>query len=405
MELTQIIANNIVHLLEEQNRTQGELSTYIEVSRQTLANYLKGTSTIDSVRLVKTAKFFDVPVTQLLEERHIPHSPMLFRTNAKTFDSVESVQRLVFDYIEHYVHLLSQIGISSRVFPERYDLFIEHRGEHININYELYKRPPVKYRIDDQLRKEIYSIADAQRRLLGLNNSGAIELIPALRNHGINVFFIDFDLTSISGISIINEDYGCYIFINSNSSITVERQLFTVAHELGHILLHRPLFSQEMNIAMPSQYLDLLDSMADTFAGRLLCPPEFLNPFKDEFSGVPFRQILFNAIKIKQKLHVSLQSLILSLSRYDIIDKSTTAEFFDMIRRTHTQTIEPYSIGQNEALMDYFNNVKNEFIIELFRDAYLKKQINKDEIALLLQCSEDNVDQIMYVFDNIDAFL
>ena len=50
MELTQIIAENITRLLEENNYTQGELSNYLEISRQTLANYLKGISTIDSVR-------------------------------------------------------------------------------------------------------------------------------------------------------------------------------------------------------------------------------------------------------------------------------------------------------------------------------------------------------------------
>lgn len=404
MELTQIIADNIVHLLEEKKRTQGELSSYIDVSRQTLANYLKGTSTIDSVRLVKTAKFFDVPVTQLLEERHISPSTMLFRTNAKTLDSIDSVQKLVFDYIEHYVRLLSKIGISSRVFPERYDLFIEYRGERISINSELYKRPPTKYRIDDQLRKEIYSIADAQRRLLGLNNSGAIELITTLRNHGINVFFINFDLTSISGISVFNKDYGCYIFINSNSSITVERQLFTVAHELGHILLHRPLFSQDVGIAMPTQYLDLLDSMADTFAGRLLCPPELLYPHKDEFFDLPLRQTLFNAIKLKQKLHISLQSLMYSLNRYEIISKSTTTEYFDMLRRTHTQTTEPYSIGQNEALMGYFNEVKSEYLIELFRDSYEEKQIDSSDLSFLLQCKKEDVESIMTKNSNLDSF-
>ena len=50
---TKNIAANITRLLEENNLTQGELSAFLNVSRQTLTNYLKGTSTIDSVRLVK----------------------------------------------------------------------------------------------------------------------------------------------------------------------------------------------------------------------------------------------------------------------------------------------------------------------------------------------------------------
>ena len=65
MELTKIIAENITRLLEENNLTQGELSNYLDISRQTLSNYLKGTSTIDSVRLVRTAHFFNLPVSAL----------------------------------------------------------------------------------------------------------------------------------------------------------------------------------------------------------------------------------------------------------------------------------------------------------------------------------------------------
>ena len=66
MDLTTIIAQNITRLLEEKNLTQGELSSFLDISRQTLSNYLKGSSTIDSVRLVKTAQFFGVPVNELL---------------------------------------------------------------------------------------------------------------------------------------------------------------------------------------------------------------------------------------------------------------------------------------------------------------------------------------------------
>ena len=67
MELTKVIAENITRLLEENNLTQGELSNYLDISRQTLSNYLRGTSTIDTVRLVKTAEFLGVAPSVLLE--------------------------------------------------------------------------------------------------------------------------------------------------------------------------------------------------------------------------------------------------------------------------------------------------------------------------------------------------
>ena len=121
MELTKIIAENITRLLEENNYTQGELSNYLEISRQTLANYLKGISTIDSVRLVRTARFFNVPVDALLE----PHtsskasrSPMLLRSVVRSHDPIANIETTVFKYLDQYEKLTATFGASSKFLPE-----------------------------------------------------------------------------------------------------------------------------------------------------------------------------------------------------------------------------------------------------------------------------------------------
>ena len=405
MELTKIIAENITRLLEENNLTQGELSNYLEISRQTLANYLKGTSTIDSVRLVRTARFFNVPVDALLE----PHtsskpsrSPMLLRSVVRAHDPIANIESTVFNYLDQYEKLTANFGASSRFLPEQHDLYFNHRGLRLSINYELSKVPAAKFKVDEQLRNEIYHIADSQRRLLGLNDSGAIELIPALIRRGINVFFLDFDSDNIFGLSICDNTHGCCIFVNTHTTIPVERQLFTVAHEFAHIILHRPLFSTEAGAPLSTQYIELLDKMADEFAGRLLCPPEAVYPYLNYFNApdATLRSIFLVAVRLKRKLHISLSSLLVSLNHYNMISKSITSEYFRWANSTGNKQKEPYAISDDKALSEFFERSKYNHLIELLRRVHAYSAVSADTISYFLDCDSQKANEILSAFNS-----
>lgn len=410
MELTKIIAENITRLLEENNHTQGELSNYLDISRQTLSNYLKGTSTIDSVRLVRTAHFFDVPVSALLEmpdSAKSSRSPMLLRSVVRAHDPIANIESMVFNYLDHYEKLTATFGASSKFLPEQHDLYINHKGSRLSINYELRKAPPTKYKIDDQLRAEIYRIADYQRHLLGLNDSGAIELIPALIKRGINVFFRDFDSDNIFGLSICDNAHGCCIFVNSNSDIPIERQLFTVAHEYAHIILHRPLFSPEIGASFSMQYSQFLDDMANDFAGRLLCPPELVYPYVSYFNtpDATLRSISSLAVHLKRKLHISFSSLLVTLNHYNMISKSITSEYVRWANGTGNKQKEPYPIRSDTALRELFEHTRDKYLIETLRRANDNSPVSVNTISYFLDCDFQKANDILASFnENLGDF-
>ena len=272
----------------------------------------------------------------------------------------------------------------------------------MSINYELSKIPAAKFKVDEQLRNEIYHIADAQRHLLNLNDSGAIELIPALIKRGINVFFMDFNSDNIFGLSICDNTYGCCIFVNNHATIPVERQLFTVAHEFAHIILHRPLFSTEAGAPLSTQYVELLDKMADEFAGRLLCPPEAFYPYLNFFTApdATLRSIFLVAVRLKRKLHISLSSLLVSLNHYNMISKSITSEYFRWANSTGNTQKEPYPINEDRSLREYFEHSKSNHIIELLRRVHANKPISADKIAYFLNFDAQKANEILAAFNS-----
>lgn len=400
MDLTKVIAGNILRLLEEHNLTQAELSSYLDISRQTLANYLKGSSTIDSVRLVKTADFFGVPVNTLLTSATSQRTPMLLRATKKAHDPLESIETMVFEYIERYEQLCAKVGRDSLFIPEQHNLFIEHNGSKVSINHNLPKHSPTKFKIDDQLKNTIFSIADAQRKMLGLNDSGAIELIAALTQRGINVIFRNFESVDIFGLSIFDNSRGCYIFVNSHPDITIERQLFTVAHEFAHLILHQPLFSRDSHMPLSPQYTELLDKMADMFAGRLLCPPDIIFPYARHYSAPDstLKSVFLITIQLKKKLHVSLQSLLMALQNYGMLSKAVVSEYFRWANSTGAIKEEPLSIKDNKPLFDIFLKAKDESIIELLRREYLAEGLCADDVAFFIGCDIEKAQSILNMF-------
>jgi len=102
------------------------------------------------------------------------------------------------------------------------------------------------------------------------------------QNSGIKVFFGTFpgDTSEIMGFYHIE---GNSIYVNTDDA--VNRQTFTIAHELGHALLHKEIISSD-----PSRYKvllrrpmggekDPLEQEANAFAARLLVPRKFLDRY------------------------------------------------------------------------------------------------------------------------------
>lgn len=103
------------------------------------------------------------------------------------------------------------------------------------------------------------------------------------RNYGYRVYFADFprEKQNVSGFLNFNERA---IYVNRDDS--PGRQTFTIAHELGHGIMHTDLIRrypsdyQVLYRAPIGSVRDPLEQEANAFAANLLVPREMLEKFR-----------------------------------------------------------------------------------------------------------------------------
>lgn len=107
------------------------------------------------------------------------------------------------------------------------------------------------------------SIAQAIRSAWMLPRGPIVNLVKTVEDAGILVLFCDFQNHYFDGVTLITPELIPMIFVNSD--IPGDRLRFTIAHELGHIIMHR----------FPSE---TMEDEANQFAAEFLLPQADILP-------------------------------------------------------------------------------------------------------------------------------
>jgi Zn-dependent peptidase ImmA (M78 family)/DNA-binding XRE family transcriptional regulator len=152
---------------------------------------------------------------------------------------------------------------------------------------------------------------------------------------GIKVLWLEIASEGFFGLSVAEDGSGPAIVVNSWDRISVERQIFTAAHELGHLLLHRNEFN-------PDEVAEDVDAEreADVFGAYLLMPePRFTKEW-GEVRGLS----LFDAVmKVKRIFRVSYRTVLHRLDEHGLKDvwPRFMAQAKGRLGRALTRTDEP----------------------------------------------------------------
>ncbi|MFQ5792397.1 MAG: ImmA/IrrE family metallo-endopeptidase [Acidobacteriota bacterium] len=273
MEPHSPIAVNLARLRADQGLTQAELAKRARISRVALGMIERGEALPRSDTLSQLAHALRVPLRELVVARD-PLTGVRFRAK-KRVKGREQILAEVSGWLSAYRWLESELGalkpfaLDAVVGPER----------------------------------SVEDLALGGRSLLGLKLTEPIrDICGLLEDNGVKVLLLDRKTDAFFGLSVAPGGGGPAVVVNTWERISVERWIFTAAHELGHIVLHRDSYDRSRAEEPPDE-----EREADRFASQLLMPDEAFESEWEQTRGLPF---LFRVLKVKRMFKVSYKTVL-----------------------------------------------------------------------------------------------
>jgi Zn-dependent peptidase ImmA (M78 family)/DNA-binding XRE family transcriptional regulator len=270
-----------------------------------------------------------------------------------------------------------------------------------NFNYlEEVTRERVPYKFRNRAGEfnadAIIEAAAKCRKILGLRDDEPVrDICGLLENAGIKVFPMPMASDGFFGLSVDENDNGPAIVVNSWERIPTERKIFSAAHELGHLVLHKDAF----NVAESGENLEE-ERQADLFAGYFLMPDKGFNKEWNEAYGLHKVDRVF---KVKRIFHISYKTILFRLTEHGAT-KSIWGQFaFAYQQRYHRKLAfkeEPYGISAEPAGLQKWDFYEDRFS-RLVRKALEKDKISLSHGAEILSISIEEMQELLRNWEDI----
>jgi Zn-dependent peptidase ImmA (M78 family)/transcriptional regulator with XRE-family HTH domain len=152
------------------------------------------------------------------------------------------------------------------------------------------------------------AMAAAVREAFGRREDEPIrDICGLLESKGVKVFSLQLASSDFFGLSVGPDDGGPAVVVNTWERISVERWIFTAAHELGHLVLHLDAYDVEEASEDRHQERD-----ANLFASHFLMPEGVFGKEWAETDGLPFVK---RVLKVKRMFRVSYRTILYRLAQ------------------------------------------------------------------------------------------
>ena len=177
--------------------------------------------------------------------------------------------------------------------------------------------------------EEIDEIALGLRKLWGLGPGPLSNVLALLESKGVVVCRYEMGGENVEAFSFWSGSRP-FIFIASEKEAGVRRR-FDLAHELGHLILHRWVDQAELE---DKSMLKAVESEADQFAGAFLLP-------STSFPHEIYTTRLDAFLPLKERWKVSIQAMVHRCRDLDIIDADQALNLYKQISFRKWRKKEP----------------------------------------------------------------
>lgn len=297
--MNKVNPNRLKEIRTMRGLTLEQVATELNVSKQAVSKYEKGTSQPAPESIDKMLSLFEIPRSYLTKDDfdlELLQSPLFFRTKKST---KQSEKEIAATYTQWVYEMLSQTDIEqirAAVNLPRYakNISIEEKALELRKDWEL-----------------------------GL---GAIDnLSSVMEYNGINILAVDSEQAVCDAYSQVID--GIPIIIINRKIGSAVRWRFNLAHELGHLILHIP------DVGSMKSF-DEIEKEANLFAENFLMPAA-------SFEKCILSTKLDYFTTLKPTWKVSIAAMIYRCDRLQVIEKHRILRLQQQLSKRGWKTIEP----------------------------------------------------------------
>ena len=319
-----------------------QMAEHLDVSHQTIKKYEDEKLMPSSQRLIEIAKLLNVNIGDLLNTYSVPELKFEnFRKQSKLSKTKEKgLYMLISDEIAKYIEIL-------------------------DLANEMYSFDKTKWSFDVNSINDIESIAIKVRKILGVSDECALDnLTDKLEDNNFLILEIDYEEKFDGFCEYV--DNLAFIILSSKG---YDRNRFTLAHELAHLILK---FEEKLNDKEIEHYCDY-------FASCLLMPKVAMKKELEFRNNSITRNVSINEIiLIAKEYKVSLNAVIMRLNDLGIIDDYKKRNLFILLSKNGLKT-------KQLKLVDEHPSRKEKIIFRLEAE----KIISTDEAIKYLGVTTD----------------
>lgn len=234
------------------------------------------------------------------------------------------------------------------------------------------------------MEHKLKAYATEFRNSIGYNSSEPIDMNALLQQLDIIAVFKKCD--DFSGLCI-KEGNDKFILINSSHSLG--RQNFTIAHEIYHLFYDKEFETHQCHIDY-SQTKSRNEKWADIFASHLLIPEDGILRLIPDYEDKKDKLSLSTLLKIEQTYKCSRKALLKKLEMLKLLSKSAVEKFSENIISNallYGYTSELYSPSKERALLGAYGSLANKL--------YQDEKISEGHYTELMKAIGINIDEIV----------
>lgn len=282
-------------ILAARRLNQTQLAAMVGVSPATVSKWRTGTQPPEREALDRLASVVNVAPEWFTRPVVSRTTMTLFRSNASAHVAARNMLSARIEWAEDIA-----IALSDFVdFPE------------LNLPQRTFENP------EEITDEEIERAADECRERWRLGRAYIQDLALAAEGAGIILIREETGVAQIEGLSTWSEFLNRPMVLLSSDKDNSYRSRFDLAHEIGHLVLHR-------HIKRPTEKarFDMLELQAHRFAGALLLPAETLA------RDVRIPPTLDDLLLLKRRCGVSVAAIIMRLSAIALLDDAGKMALF-----------------------------------------------------------------------------